>query len=118
MSGLFAGTSLERPVTCEVCGAELADCSCPRDAGGKAVRIADIEANVRLEKRRKGKTVTVIRGLDPAAFDLKALAKDLRNACGAGGTVGDDGVEVQGDHREKAAAVLRERGFRVTVAGP
>ena len=116
MSGLFAGTPLERPVTCEVCSKPLDSCSCPRDAGGKAVRPSDVKVTVRLEKRRKGKTVTVVRGLDPVAFDLKGIAKDLRNACGTGGSVGDEGVEVQGDHRERAAEAVRALGFKVVVA--
>ncbi len=34
MSGLFDGTPLERPVTCEGCKRPLAQCACPRSESG------------------------------------------------------------------------------------
>ena len=64
---------------------------------------------------RKGKTVTVVRGL-PAA-DVAAVASDLKRHCGSGGTVKDGTIELQGDHREKAAARLSARGYDVKLAG-
>ena len=116
MSGLFAGTSLERPVTCEVCERPLEECDCPRNAAGKVCRPRDQHAKVRLEKRRKGKTVTTVSGLDPDANDLARLLKRLKSSCGAGGTVSAEGmIEVQGDHREAVAKVLRDDGFKATV---
>ena len=45
------------------------------------------------------------------------LVRQLKNVCGAGGTVNQNGLEVQGDHRENVAAVLRERGFEVKGKG-
>jgi len=62
MPGLFAGTPLERPVTCEVCEQPLAQCACPRDESGAVLLPKDQPAHVGREKRRKGKTVTVITG--------------------------------------------------------
>ncbi len=68
------------------------------------------------EKRgRGGKIVTVVRGL-PAA-DLAAVASDLKRQCGSGGAVKEGAVEIQGDHREKAAARLEVQGYRVKIAG-
>jgi len=64
---------------------------------------------------RGGKTVTVVRGLDPAL--LKAVASDLKRLCGSGGAVKDGAVEIQGDHREKVAARLQAQGHRVKLAG-
>jgi translation initiation factor 1 len=64
---------------------------------------------------RGGKTVTVVRGLDPAV--LKAVASDLKRLCGSGGAVKDGTVEIQGDHREKVAARLQAQGHRVKLAG-
>ncbi|MHC5113189.1 MAG: translation initiation factor [Planctomycetota bacterium] len=115
MSGLFAGTPLERPVTCEVCEKPLADCTCPRDAGGRVVRPGDQVAVVRTEKRSRGKVVTTVSGLDPVASDLEAIAKDLRGRCASGGTVSDGVIVVQGDHRETVAEELRAGGYRVRV---
>ena len=62
-------------------------------------------------KGRGGKTVTVLRALPLDGAALLLLAKDLRSACGSGGTVKDGVVEVQGDHRDKVAALLRSRGL-------
>jgi translation initiation factor 1 len=64
---------------------------------------------------RGGKTVTVVRGLP--AGDLRAVASELKRHCGTGGAVKDRAVEIQGDHREKVAARLEARGYRVKLAG-
>lgn len=116
MSGLFAGTSLERPVTCERCGKALLACTCPRGADGKILLPKDQAPRVRREKRR-GKMVTVIAGLDPKATDLAALLKQLKTTLGAGGTVAEGEVEVQGDHKEKVIAVLVKMGYPARSSG-
>ena len=64
---------------------------------------------------RGGKTVTVVRGLD--APSLPAVASDLKRHCGTGGSVKDGAVVIQGDQREKIAARLESRGYRVKLAG-
>ncbi|MEM7227862.1 MAG: translation initiation factor [Planctomycetota bacterium] len=116
MSRLFAGTEFDRPVTCEVCEKTLDDCACPRDADGKVCRPADQPARVRREKRR-GKFVTVVTGLDPDATDLTDLLKTLRKKLATGGTATDDGVELQGDHRDRIVAFLIEFGYPAKAAG-
>jgi translation initiation factor 1 len=65
---------------------------------------------------RNGKIVTVIRGLSPGAV-LPTLAADLKRLCGAGGTVKEGVLEIQGDHRERLAERLRELGHPVKLAG-
>ena len=65
---------------------------------------------------RNGKVVTVIRGLPPGAA-LRDVAADLKRMCGAGGTVKDGALEVQGDHRDRLAGELRTRGYTVKLAG-
>ena len=65
---------------------------------------------------RGGKVVTVVRGL-PSGAALLDLAADLKRLCGAGGTVKDGTLEIQGDHRERIADRLRERGHTVKLAG-
>jgi len=116
MAGLFDGTPLQRPVTCKVCGKPLTECACPRDADGSVCRPADQPARVRREKVR-GKWTTVITGLDPAATDLKALAKELRSLCAAGAVPTDDGVQVQGDHRDRLVEKLKAMGYPAKAAG-
>ena len=61
----------------------------------------------------RGKTVTVVFGLPNNAAFLKDLTQDLKRACGTGGTATDDGVELQGDLRERVRDLLRARGFLV-----
>jgi len=64
---------------------------------------------------RRGKTVTVVRGLPQA--DLVAVAGGLKKLCGAGGAVKDGAVEIQGDHRDTIVAKLRADGYRAKPAG-
>ena len=66
---------------------------------------------------RGGKIVTVIHGLRARGSALDALAAELKRLCGAGGTVKDDVVEIQGDHRERIAEKLRALGHTVKLAG-
>jgi len=100
---------------CPGCRQPVAQCRCANAAAavapGGAVRVS------RETKGRGGKVVTVIRGLslDPAA--LAALGKQLKAACGAGGTVKDGTIELQGDHCERAIAALKDRGHAVKRAG-
>ena len=68
-------------------------------------------------KGRGGKAVTLVRGVPVAADALAALGKELKGACGSGGTVKDGVVEVQGDHVEKIMAWLQQRGYKVKRAG-
>ena len=64
---------------------------------------------------RRGKVVTVVRGLP--ARDLKTTASELKKLCGSGGAVKEGAVEIQGDHREKVAEHLRAQGRQVKLAG-
>jgi len=116
MAGLFDGTALERPVTCEKCDKPLAQCTCPRDATGDVCLPKDQQVRVHREKR-KGKWNTVITGLDPHANDLKALLKKLKNMCSAGGAVKEGHLEIQGDHRDRLVKLLADQGFSVKAAG-
>ncbi len=57
--------------------------------------------------------MTVIRGLEPEENDLPDLLKRLKNVCGAGGTISEDGIEVQGAHLERTRQELQKIGYRV-----
>ena len=117
MSGLFDGTPLERPVTCPGCEEPLDECACPRDVSGEVLLPSDQSVRIGREKRRKGKTVTVITGLDPVASNLRAILGQLKSACAAGGTVSQDRIEIQGDHRERALAILQDLGYPAKMTG-
>jgi translation initiation factor 1 len=66
---------------------------------------------------RGGKTVTVVRGLPERGAALDARLTELKRLCGAGGTLRDGNVEVQGDHRQRIAERLRGLGYKVKLAG-
>jgi translation initiation factor 1 len=68
-------------------------------------------------KGRGGKTVTVIDGVRGSEEELSTLAQQLKKMCGAGGTVKDGTIEIQGDHREKVMAKLSTLGYKVKRAG-
>jgi translation initiation factor 1 len=72
---------------------------------------------LRLERRASDRVVTVVTGLPGRPADLAALARTLKSACGAGGTVKDGAVELQGDQREKVEAALLARGLKWKRAG-
>ena len=67
---------------------------------------------------RGGKTVTVVSGfLGIGQAEKEQLAKRMQKACGAGGTVKEGCIEIQGDQRELVARILAEAGFRPVFAG-
>lgn len=68
-------------------------------------------------KGRGGKAVTVIKGVALTTEALQALGKQLRTACGSGGTVKDGVIEIQGDHVERVMAALQAQGLKVKRAG-
>ena len=71
-------------------------------------------AKLRVEKTgRGGKTVTVVFGLPSNAAFLKDLSQELKRACGTGGAVREDGVELQGDLRDRVRELLVARNFQV-----
>ena len=75
---------------------------------------------VRLERTRsgkKGKLVTVIKGLELKQVEAKKILKNLKIACGTGGTLKDDFLELQGDQISKAQDFLLKEGFRPKQSG-
>lgn len=114
MSRLFAGTPWDRPPHCERCGKLESECECPPPVVEPArLDPAKQTARLRVEKRPKGKVVTVVANLDPEGNDLDALAGTLKGRCGTGGTVKDGRIELQGDHLAAAEAALAALGYKV-----
>ncbi len=72
---------------------------------------------LRLERRASGRVVTLVSGLPGSPDDVAVLGRELRTACGTGGTVKDGVVELQGDHRAPVEAQLRARGIASKRAG-
>jgi translation initiation factor 1 len=71
----------------------------------------------RESKGRGGKGVTLLKGLVLSEADMGVLCKALKQACGAGGTVKEGLIEIQGGDREKIAGVLQKLGYKVKLAG-
>ena len=66
---------------------------------------------------RGGKTVTVVRGLPEQGAALEARLSELKRLCGAGGTMRDGAIEIQGDHRDRISERLTALGYKVKLAG-
>jgi translation initiation factor 1 len=106
--------STESGRACPACRQPVAQCACrPQRAilGNGDVRVA------RETKGRGGKSVTLVKGLALDAGGLAVLGKQLRAACGAGGTVKDGVIEVQGDHCDRVMETLRKHGYQPKRTG-
>ncbi|MGL4474113.1 MAG: stress response translation initiation inhibitor YciH [Shewanella sp.] len=68
-------------------------------------------------KGRKGKGVSIIKGLSLDAKALDTLAKTLKKQCGCGGTVKDFCIEIQTDNRELLKTLLEKQHYTVKLAG-
>jgi len=109
--------STDRPAArpCRRCGA--VPCACDRPAAAPVVP-AQTVLRLGLEKKgRRGKAVTVVRGLPPGAAEAPDLLRRLKAHCGVGGALKGDALELQGDLRDRAGAFLAELGFTVRRAG-
>lgn len=110
-SRLVYSTSVGR--TCPKCGWPIDKCQCSNTLAKEAIPDR-VVAKLRMEKKgRGGKTVTVVYGLPNNAEFLKNLCGELKKACGCGGSVTDDGVELQGELRERVRPLLEKKGFVV-----
>ena len=111
-SGLVYSTESGR--MCPNCRQPLSTCACkaqPVVVGDGVVRVS------RQTKGRGGKTVTIVKGVALDALALAALGKQLRSACGSGGTVKDGVIEIQGDHCDLVMATLKKLGHDPKRAG-
>ena len=99
---------------CPDCGWPVRDCKCSSKAAADTPLPSRIVAKLRVEKKgRGGKTVTVVYDLPRNATFLKDLLQELKRACGTGGAVVDDTVELQGDLRDRVRDLLIKRGYTV-----
>ena len=111
-SGLVYSTDAGR--ICPECRQPVAGCTCKARAvvtGDGVVRVS------RQTKGRGGKSVTLVKGLALDAAALALLGKQLRTACGSGGTVKDGVIEVQGDHCDLVMEAVTKLGHHPKRAG-
>ncbi|MCC7573452.1 MAG: stress response translation initiation inhibitor YciH [Candidatus Methanofastidiosum sp.] len=90
---------------CAVCGLPKDLCVCEE--------IAREEQQIRIftERRRFGKLMTVVEGIDSSNIDIKDLCTTLKTKCACGGTSKDGKIELQGDHKKKMKKILTDLGF-------
>jgi translation initiation factor 1 len=112
--GLVYSTDAGR--MCPACRKPVAQCVCRKATPAPAASDGIVRVS-RETKGRGGKAVTLVRGLAMDAAALDQLARQLKAACGSGGTVKDGVVEVQGDHCDKVVALLQAQGRKVKRAG-
>ena len=112
LGGLVYSTDAGR--MCPDCRQVIANCICKAQALPKTDGVVRVSLQT---KGRGGKSVTLVKGLPLDALALAALAKQLRTACGTGGTVKDGVVEVQGDHVATVMAALHKQAYVVKRAG-
>jgi translation initiation factor 1 len=99
--------STEHGRTCPTCGKPMPGCICrQKNAGPKGDGIVRVG---RLTKGCKGKGLTVITGIPLDNEGLEALAKQLKQKCGA--------VQIQGDHRDMLVEELKKLGYTVKRSG-
>lgn len=90
---------------CPVCGLPKDLCMCA------AVAKEQQQILVKLDKRRYGKILTLIEGIDKHQVNIKDVARQLKSKLACGGTVKDSTIELQGNHKEAVKKILLSLGF-------
>jgi len=115
--------STETGRICPECGRPAAACACKKgkaDKPGKQGEVYPRDGVIRIRrevKGRKGKTVTAVFGLPLENEELQEFAKRLKRRCGAGGSVQDGVILIQGDHRQALLEELVKHGYAAKLAG-
>ena len=89
---------------CDKCGLPKELCACETIAKEKE------KVRVSVDRRRYGKSITVVEGIGKDS-DNKRILKELKNRLACGGTLKDNVIELQGDHKKKVLDVLVKLGF-------
>ena len=92
---------------CPKCGLPAEICVC-EDIAREQQKII-----ISVDKRRYGKMMTIVDGINPHELDIDSLITKLKKKCASGGTIKDGRIELQGDHRSKVKESLEEMGFIV-----
>lgn len=108
--------STETGRLCAACGQAFASCTCAQAKKAAIAGTGQVKVS-RQTKGRGGKCVTVVTGVALAGDTLAALGKTLRSRCGAGGTVKDGVIEIQGDHCDAVLQALLQAGHAAKRSG-
>jgi translation initiation factor 1 len=106
--------STEHGKICPGCSNPVKHCTCRK----QTTTIGDGNVRVfRETKGRKGKGVTLVKGLAMDAAALKLMCKKLKAMCSSGGTVKEGIIEIQGDHIGRILDYLNKQGVTAERAG-
>jgi translation initiation factor 1 len=94
---------------CQVCGLPKELCACENIAREQQLIV------ISSQKRRYGKVVTIVEGVNENDINIDELARTLKTKCAAGGTAKDGRIELQGEHRKKVEQVMKDMGFQIEV---
>ena len=75
------------------------------------------QVRLHLDRKGGGKVVSVVRGLQETIDVLMVIAKELKRACGVGGSVKNGEILIQGNKREKIQKLLINKGYSVKLSG-
>ena len=112
--------STEAGRICPECSHPMAKCTCEKRKADKKPPPFPKDGVVRIRreiKGRGGKTVTSVFGLPLDDNKLQELSYKLKQRCGAGGTVKDGVIIIQGDHRDALLDEIKKQGYNVKLAG-
>ncbi|OYT56218.1 MAG: stress response translation initiation inhibitor YciH [Candidatus Aenigmarchaeota archaeon ex4484_14] len=94
---------------CKQCGLPKELCVC------ETISKETQKINIYKEKKRFGKTMTIIEGIDATEIDCRKLAKKLKSKLACGGTYKDGKIELQGDHVARVLELLKKEGFPESI---
>jgi translation initiation factor 1 len=117
LSGLAGLAQLGGLVVKETPPVSAADVAAVAESTAQVQRAKDVVRVQRETKGRGGKAVTLVKGISLPLVELEILGKQLKAACGSGGTVKDGIIEVQGDHIDRIVVLLNEQGYKAKRAG-
>jgi translation initiation factor 1 len=93
------------PEICPKCGLPKDLCIC------QTIAKEDEKIKVYSEKKRYGKAVTIVEGVTKD-IDIRNVLKELKTRLACGGTMKDNLIELQGDHKKKIKDILVKLGFQ------
>lgn len=95
---------------CPKCGLPKEACVCED--------IAKTEQSIKIDvvKRKFGKLITIVLGFDKSV-NMKETARQLKTELACGGTIKNNAIELQGEHKKKAKEILIKMGFPGNTIG-
>ncbi|MHA1647217.1 MAG: stress response translation initiation inhibitor YciH [Promethearchaeota archaeon] len=90
---------------CPKCSLPIELCVC------ESLQQEEQKITISIDKRKWGRAMTVLNFANFKGANLKKICKKAKGYCASGGTVKDNMIEIQGDHRRKLRAFLKTIGY-------